>query len=142
MRSPTISVRKGHRGSAVTLAVWILGFLVGTGSHIVDLAIGGLNTYAQFPTGLRIYWVSLTFLDPLTIALLALRRRVGVVLGLAVILSDITVNWTVYLTVSGNPLWGLVNQTVFAAIVVTTSPILWRRFGGDAHQDATDRLSP
>ncbi|MDN6557357.1 MAG: hypothetical protein L0K74_12865 [Acidipropionibacterium acidipropionici] len=78
------------RRGRIILSVGITGFLVGTGSHIVDLAIGGLNTYAQFPTGLRIYWVSLTLLDPLTIALLASRRRVGTVLALGVILSDIT----------------------------------------------------
>lgn len=72
------AVRRGR----IILSVGITGFLVGTGSHIVDLAIGGLNTYAQFPTGLRIYWVSLTLLDPLTIALLASRRRVGTVLAL------------------------------------------------------------
>ncbi|AXE39598.1 hypothetical protein [Acidipropionibacterium virtanenii] len=117
----------GRRGRIV-LVIWIAGFLVGTASHVLDLVAGGLNTYAQFPTGLRIYWVCLTILDPLTITLLVLRRRTGIVLALAVILSDISVNWAVYLFVSGNPLWGVVNQTVFAAILVSTVPALWRRF--------------
>ena len=34
----------------------------------------------------------------------------------------------VFATVGGNPLFGVVNQTVFAAILLATAPILWRWF--------------
>ena len=112
----------------VILAIWIIGFLIGTTSHLLDLAAGGLRTYAEFPTALRLFWVSLTILDPVTAALLALRCRAGIVLALVVILTDITVNWTVFLTIAGNPLFGVVNQTLFAIILLTTAPILWRWF--------------
>lgn len=110
------------------LVIWIIGFLIGTTSHITDLVRGGLGTYAQFPTGLRIYWGCLTLLDPLAIVLLVLRRRAAIVLSLVIILSDISVNWSVYLTISGNPLYGMINQTVFAAILVATAPLLWHWF--------------
>ena len=53
-------------------------------------------------------------LDPLAVLLLLLRKRAGIVLGLLIILADITVNWTVLLTIGGNPLFGVVNQTLFA----------------------------
>lgn len=112
----------------VILAVWIAGFLVGTVSHIADLISGGLDTYEQFPAPLRVFWIGLTVLDPLVIALLAMRRRAGIVLALAVILADISVNWTVLLTISGNPLYGAIDQTLFAAVLAITAPVLWRWF--------------
>lgn len=110
------------------LVVWVVGFLVGTTSHIIDLIAGGAETYAAFPTGLRVFWISLTVLDPITAALLVMRRRAGIVLALVVILTDIAVNWTVYLTIAGNPLFGVVNQTLFAIVLVVTTPTLWRWF--------------
>ena len=113
---------------AVILAIWIVGFLVGTTSHVLDLAAGGLQTYAGFPTAFRLFWISLTVLDPVTVVLLALRRRTGIALALAVILIDIAVNWTVFLTIEGNPLYGVVNQTLFAVTLISTAPKLWRWF--------------
>ncbi|WP_345215563.1 hypothetical protein [Georgenia halophila] len=110
------------------MVVWIVGFLIGTTTHILDLVAGGLGTYAEVPTPLRLFWVSLTVIDPVTAALLALRRRAGIVLALIVILVDIAVNWTVFATVGGHPLFGVVNQTLFAAILLVTAPILWRWF--------------
>jgi len=112
----------------VILVVWIAGFLVGTTTHVVDLVVGGADAYAGFPPGVRVFWMSLTLLDPITIVLLALRRRAGIVLALVVILADIAVNWTVFATI-GIPLFGVVNQTLFAIVLVATAPVLWRWFG-------------
>lgn len=117
-----------HRRSRAILVVWVIGFLIGTTTHILDLAAGGFETYAEFPTFLRLFWVSLTVLDPITVVLLLLRRRAGVILALGVILADIAVNWTVFLTISGNPLFGVVNQTAFAVFLLATAPTLWRSF--------------
>jgi len=113
--------------------VWLAGFLVGTGSHVIDLVLGGMDVYAGFPSLLRLFWVSLTLVDPLTVVLVGLRRRAGIVLGAVVIVTDIAVNWTVWATIGGNPLYGAVNQTIFAAFVLVTAPMLWRWFaGGDS----------
>ncbi|MEZ3160987.1 hypothetical protein AB1K54_10645 [Microbacterium sp. BWT-B31] len=112
----------------VILVVWITGFLIGTASHVLDLIVGGADTYSEFPPTLRVFWLSLTVLDPLTLLLLLLRKRAGIALGLVVILADITVNWTVFFTIGGNPLFGVVNQTVFAIFLLATAPALWRWF--------------
>ena len=117
-----------NRVRTVVLVVWILGFLVGTTTHIMDLVAGGVEPYAGFPAGVRLFWVTLTVLDPLTIMLLALRRRAGIVLALAVILADIAVNWTVFATIGGLAIYGVVNQTLFAIVLVSTASILWRWF--------------
>ena len=133
--------KTSHRLRTVILVVWIVGFLIGTTTHVLDLVAGGLETYAEFPTALRLFWVSLTVIDPITAALLALRRRAGIVLALIVILADIAVNWTVFATVGGNPLFGVVNQTVFAAILLATAPILWRWFGTPSSAAADQQSS-
>lgn len=107
---------------------WIAGFLIGTASHVLDLTAGRANTYGEFPPALRAFWLSLTVLDPLTALLLLLRKRAGIILGLVVILADIAVNWTVFFTIGGNPLFGVVNQTLFAIFLLATAPALWRWF--------------
>lgn len=112
----------------VILVVWIAGFLIGTVSHVLDLIARGAGTYGEFPPALRMFWLSLTVFDPLTAALLLLRKRAGILLGLVVILADITVNWTVFFTIGGNPLSGVVNQTLFAIFLLATAPALWRWF--------------
>lgn len=112
-------------GRAVQL-VWIAGFLIGTTTHVIDLVTGGASTYEGFPAGVRAFWVSLTVLDPLAVTLLLLRRRVGVLLGLAVILVDIAVNWTVFATIGGLSIFGVLNQTAFAVFLVATATLLWR----------------
>ncbi|HEY1106103.1 MAG TPA: hypothetical protein VGE78_08130 [Agromyces sp.] len=112
----------------VILVVWIAGFVVGTTTHVMDLVAGGVDAYAGFPPGVRVFWMSLTLLDPITVVLLALRRRAGIVLALVVILADIAVNWTVFASI-GIPLFGVVNQTLFAIVLVSTAPVLWRWFG-------------
>lgn len=117
--------RNGRAGRIIQV-VWVTGFLIGTTTHVLDLIAGGMGTYGSFPTGLRLFWVSLTLIDPLVVLLLLLRHRAGVVLGLAVILVDIAVNWTVFLTIGGHPLFGVINQTGFAVILVTTAGPLWR----------------
>ncbi len=50
--------------------VWVIGFLVGTTTHTADLIVGGVNAYSDFPLGVRLFWVSLAFLDPATAALI------------------------------------------------------------------------
>lgn len=109
--------------------VWVLGYLVGTTTHVADLVLGGFEPYAGFPTAVRVFWVSLTVVDPLTAVLLLMRRRLGVVLGVVVILVDLVVNWTVFATFDGLSPVGLINLTLFGVVVLTTARPLWTWFG-------------
>lgn len=109
--------------------MWAIGFLVGTTTHTVDLIIGGLNTYSGFPLGVRLFWVTLTILDPVTAALIIFRRRSGIVLGIAVMIADIAVNWTVFATVGGLASFGVITQSLFAVLVLVTARPLWTWFG-------------
>lgn len=123
----------------VVRLVWIAGFLVGSTTHVLDLVQGGVAVYAGFPDAVRLYWVSLTLLDPLTVVLTALRRRAGVVLGVAIMVSDVAVNATVAATTDGLGLRGLVLQVAFGLVVVTTAPLLWRAARRPGERDVPGR---
>ncbi len=118
--------------------VWVFGFLVGTTTHTADLIVGGVNAYSDFPLGVRLFWVSLTFLDPATAALIIFRRRSGIVLGIAVIVADITVNWTVFVMVGGLSLFGVISQSLFAALILVTARPLWIWFGQSSPRERAD----
>ena len=112
----------------VLQTVWVLGFAIGTTTHIADLVFGGTAVYAGFPDLLRLFWVSLTVLDPLVILLVLVRRRAGIYLGIGVIVADILVNWTVLLTLGGISWFGVINQTLFALFIGVSAPFLLRWF--------------
>jgi hypothetical protein len=63
-------------------------FAYGTAVHVGQLALGGWPPYPGVPGWLAGYFVSLTVLDPAAAVLLACRRRAGLVLGCAVLLTD------------------------------------------------------
>ena len=104
----------------------MLGFLVGTITHVLDIVFGGMNVYAAFPAGVRIFWVSLVVLDPAVVLLLVLRRRTGVILGVLVMISDVIVNSAVAQATGGLSSFGLVSQIAFGLFVIVTAPLLWR----------------
>ncbi|MBF4569087.1 hypothetical protein ITJ57_09955 [Plantibacter sp. VKM Ac-2880] len=117
------------RALRVFQILWVIGFLIGTTTHTADLIFGGLDVYGGFPPGVRLFWVSLTILDPATAVLIILRRRSGIVLGSAVIIADIAVNWTVFATLGGLSVFGVVNQSLFAVLIAVTARPLWNWFG-------------
>ena len=124
-----IALTASARALRVFQVLWVIGFLVGTTTHTADLIDGGVNVYGDFPLGVRLFWVSLTILDPVTAALIFFRRRSGIVLGTAVIIADIVVNWTIFALVGGLSLFGVVSQSLFAVLIVLTARPLWMWFG-------------
>ena len=73
-------------------AIWTIGFLIGTTTHSLDLLNNGWLPYEFRPLPWNIYWTSLTFLDPLAAALIWIRLRPAIVLGVAIMASNIAVN--------------------------------------------------
>jgi hypothetical protein len=77
-------------------AIWLRRIyalcLVGaTLSHIVMLLLFGWR-YGGAPLASCVYWTALTLLDPLTGLLLYLRPRTGLVVTIAIIVSDVAHN--------------------------------------------------
>jgi hypothetical protein len=120
---PPLAVRV-TAGAAVTV------FIYGTAVHVSQLAADGWPPYRGAPGWLAVYFVSLTLLDPLAAVLLAYRRRVGLVLGCAVLLSDAAgngyVNYAVHAahgTTAGRIGQALV--TALAIALLAAAPRLW-----------------
>ena len=72
--------------------IWTLGFLIGTTTHALDLIYLGWLPYDFRPLPWNIYWTSLTLLDPLAAVAIWVRERSGILLGTAIMASNIAVN--------------------------------------------------
>lgn len=117
------AVRAIALGTVVVLAY-------GTAVHVVQLVAPG-HPYPEQPGWLRLYFVGLTVLDPLAAVLLARARRSGVVLAVAVLVTDAAANgWANYaVDDAGGVTAGRVGQAVITAlalVLVGTAPRLWR----------------
>ena len=115
--------QSSRRNASVRIVqtLWIVGYLLGTSTHAADLLLDGTNVYSTFPNPLRLFWVSLTVLDPLIVVLILLKKQAGVVLGVVVIVIDVGVNATVYATIGGLSLFGVLSQTLFGILILVTA---------------------
>jgi len=72
------------------LAFCLLGAGLG---HVFQLWQGGWLPYRFAPLSLNAYWTALTFLDPIAAILLLWRPRIGLILALLIIISDVAINF-------------------------------------------------
>jgi membrane protein HdeD len=118
---------------------WLLAIyavcLLGAGlNHAHDLWQGGWLPYRMAPLLLNWYWTSLTLLDSLAVVFLLVKPRIGSLLTLAIIVSDVAVNsYAIYAL--GNSGWyslaSLQLQTLFLGFVLGSFPFLWRNYAQD-----------
>lgn len=98
----------------------------------MDILRGGLFPYSQWwgvPAVLNAYWTSLTLFDSLAVVLLFTRLRIGLVVSVLIMVTDIFIN--LYATYS---YWGmdvytnrmLQLQLLFGLFVFVTAPLVWR----------------
>ncbi|MEV6603816.1 hypothetical protein [Kutzneria sp. NPDC051319] len=110
----------------IVRAGYVVGFLIGTTTHAIDLLAGG---YSGVPVPLAVFFTALVVIDPLTAVLVALGHRHGVTLAFAVIVPDLLANW--YLNWPGlpgallHPTWLVLN--LFSLFVLVTWWPLRRR---------------
>lgn len=119
------------RSTRVIVGAFVLVLAYGTVVHLLQLVASGFNPDPALPDWLRAYFTALTVLDPLAAVLLAHRRRSGVVLATAVLISDAAANgWANYaLDDTAGITTGRVGQaviTVLAIALVIALPRLWR----------------
>jgi hypothetical protein len=105
-------------------------FAYGTAVHVDQLAAGAWHPYRGLPGWLAGYFVSLTVLDPVAAGLLACRRRAGLLLGCAVLLSDAAGNG--YVNYAVRPGQGITAGragqavvTVLAVALLAVAPRIW-----------------
>jgi hypothetical protein len=78
-----------------------------------------------YPMIVRLYWASLTFLDPLAVLLLFIRPRAGLVLCAAIIVTDVINNSCVRYARSEVDI-GYLLQVAFLVFVLTTIRYAWK----------------
>lgn len=113
--------------AAATVLVLAYGAVV----HLAQLITSGFDPHPGLPPVLRTYFTALTVLDPLAAVLLARRHRSGLVLALAVLVTDAAANgWANYgLDPSLGITPGRVGQAVTTALalcLLAAAPGLWR----------------
>ncbi len=81
----------------------------------------------------RVFWTSLTFLDPLAAFLLFFRPRAGLFLTVAIIASDVLNNFLVLRAFLNT---AFLLQVVFLLFVSFTVHIAWRGVCLEQHRDA------
>ncbi|MFF4361163.1 hypothetical protein [Streptomyces sp. NPDC001604] len=118
------------------LAVYLIGLIEGTGSHVADLVRGGIYAYAAFhQVSLQVFFVSLVILDPLAAVLVGLARREGIWLASAVMVLDVSANWWAnrhWLRDDPAQLLWLLPITVFGLFVVAFAVPLHHAVAGAA----------
>lgn len=123
------------RGQPAPLRAVVLLLVValayGTVVHLMQLLTSGGNPHPALPTWLSAYFVSLTVLDLLAAVLLARRHRAGVVLTVAVLVTDATANALAnyaYDTTAGITA-GRIGQAVITCLALAAlaaAPAMWR----------------
>jgi hypothetical protein len=109
--------------------MYALCLLGATSTHVRALAMHGLFwDYGGVLLITRIYWTSLTFLDPFAAVLLFLKPRAGLLVTLAIIVSDVAHNtWLLQRSQSPDWLnWMYLSQVHFLVFVILSIQYAWR----------------
>ena len=114
------------------LAIYSIGFLVGTSTHISHILTHGIFKHSA-PITISIYWDALALLDPFTTAVLWWQPKLGIALALGIMVSDISINTYYYLAgYSGPATPGMVplflfDQALFGLFVFVTAPMAYQQ---------------
>ena len=114
----------------VALGVYVLAFLVGTGTHVDMLVHGWALAHHRL---VNAYWTALTLIDPLVIILLLRFPRIGLLAALLTMVSDVGINSLVTYLYSDTAGHYAVDvfvqlQTAFLGFVLGSAPFLWGHF--------------
>ena len=122
------------RRSLIIRSIWAACLLLAGANHARILLRHGLFwDYGGVGPASAVYWSSLTLLDPLAAALLFVRPKVGIVLTMVIIVTNVAHNLTVtaqsapegefLARVVSNPF--IISQIGFMLFVAATARIAW-----------------
>ena len=101
--------------------VWTICFLIGASSHAWDILNYGWLPYTYMPLPFNVFWTALLPLDLIAALLIWIRPRVGALLGLAIMLTDVAVNgWTYFGAGINEMQFPLLLQSLFMLFVIAT----------------------
>lgn len=124
-------IQKNRWPDCVMLIIFIVAFAVATYNHVNDIVKGGMFPYTkgETPNILNLYWTSLTLLDPLAIFVLVLNIRIGYIVALCIMLTNVPIN--LYASVNYGLLpfyenYMLLAQFAFLVFLLSTIRRVWR----------------
>lgn len=106
------------------LLIYLIGFSVGTSTHLLDVINGGFLPYHSAPMWKNVYWTSLLFFDFLTIVLLLATVKYGLVLANIVMISDVLINTSLFTHIGHYTTY---MQVGFGLFVVLTTPYVFTK---------------
>jgi hypothetical protein len=112
-----------ERRARVLLILIIAGLLIGTATHVENIARAGLFPRPELPLFCNLFWTALVVVDPLVALALLWRPRIGLVLVLVLMSLDLTINLT-FLGI-GPPVVAQMAYTLLALAAVPVVP--WHR---------------
>ncbi|MBM9548916.1 hypothetical protein JWG40_17955 [Leptospira sp. 201903074] len=116
-----------NKKNLLLIAVYVIGFGIGTISHTMDMVKLGFLGYTFAPFVLNVFWTSLLILDPLVIVLLLVHFRYAITLAVLIMIFDIVINLSYGVAVGNrNILLGLATQIPFGCFVFLTAKHLSR----------------
>ena len=117
-----------HTSRNVALAILSIGLVMGGAVHLYDIASGGIFPYRFAPLPVNVYWTSLAALDLVAAFLLWRQMGLGLMLTVAIMLSDVAVNsYVTYVLKLAASFAPLQLQTLFLGFVLGCVGFLWPR---------------
>lgn len=114
--------KANHGAARALVTLLVVGLLIGTATHIENIARAGLIPRPDLPLVCNLFWSALVLVDPLVALALLLRPRIGILLLLGLMAVDLTVN-LVFLGVNG----ATVTQMAYTLLALVALPVLGRR---------------
>lgn len=100
-------------------------------NHVSEIIKFGFLPYHRAPLWLNIYWTSLTFIEPIAIIAIVLKKNIGIYLCMAIIVSDVIINFFSTFVYFGGLRqlfdFRFICQVVFMAFVLSTYKDLLKR---------------
>ena len=119
----------------VIFTIYIIAFLIGTITHIIDIINFGFLGYPNSPMLLNIYWTSLTFFDPLAVLLLIFYPFMGLIFSGVIMISNVGVNMSralFYYFKEGYPIgYKEICQLLFLIFLFFTIKYCWKKIKED-----------
>ena len=106
--------------------IYLIGFSVGTTTHIIDLINHGWILNESVPLWKNMYWVSLTFFDFLAILLILSDIKSALILSNLIIISDVIINTDGFTAhwLGFTDAYRVVLQLLFCLYIMITTPII------------------
>jgi hypothetical protein len=104
--------------------IYLIGFSVGTTTHIIDLINHGWILNESVPLWKNMYWVSLTFFDFFAILLILSNIKAALIISNLIIISDVIINTDCFTANWLDLHYKVILQLIFCLYIVITTPII------------------